>query len=616
MLPGGGSVPIVDEFVNVILITGQSNAVGYALTSDLNGADLDAFANVMLWNDDSGVMEFQPLHVGVNESERPYTEGERHGVEIALARKYYNNFTEPLYIVKFGWGGTSILDHLDTDPSLTHWVYPEFWNDNVFPAINNLLSEGKRPRVWMYWHQGEANAQGDTYENYFTQWQTLVRTNLKNNNIPFFATELSATHASKNVIFNNMAEESIRNLTIQKAQDLATIPTDLVHFNTASFEIIADRLIDNLLVTAPIELTKKLYDEVENPFSAIITVDTNDGDRWLAYSGLEIVDNDRIYIFYRDGTGHNPFDGIIFSKYSDDDGETWSSHTVVYDPIVILDDYPQYIIDNPDVKFDARDTRCLISPDGSTMIVTFFVAIGNTNVDGDRVYYEPFKLISIAIPIIGRELDYANKTVVYVDEDNHAFSGSMVNVGNEMWINGYISSVKNTIYKSSDNGSTWNEWKDMWNATNVGGDNNWASSESTLSNVDGVIFGFGRPVYQPTSIRRNIFAKSIDDGISWEYSYDTSPFLLVGQNSVALNDGRIACYGRDEQRPGVSLFVVNTSDYSVENGYLNWSLGRGYGTIKKYKDKYILSWQEAAYGIQFRQMNYNPDTYTFEFGND
>lgn len=248
-----------DNIVNVILITGQSNAVGFATTVGLPTQDLQPFENVKIWND--SIDGFEDLQIGVNNQTDPHAD--KHGVELELAKQYYDDFTAPLYIIKYGYGGTRIKQHFDYEPTvLTPWVYPTFYDDNVVKGINNLLAQGKRPFIWIYWCQGEADASPSYTPDYSTSldyWTDMYKT-IFGSTVPFIFCEIIEANASDIIINGTFATKSAEVGTegaVIETSGLSDIG-DGVHYDTTAFDTIGARAIINMLALAPIEVTSQL----------------------------------------------------------------------------------------------------------------------------------------------------------------------------------------------------------------------------------------------------------------------------------------------------------------------------------------------------------------------
>lgn len=354
-------------------------------------------------------------------------------------------------------------------------------------------------------------------------------------------------------------------------------------------------------VTPPIvPITNNFPEEVRVASGGALN---EDGDAiYKMYAGMDVI-QERIYVSWRDCTGHDPFDGTVEMAYSDDDGVTWLGTQLVYDPVHIYTDDPSILIGDPDALLDARDTRLMLSPDGTHLLLLCFVAIGKNDagtntgrnyIDGDWV-----RNMCISFPIInGNELDYANKNIAYISEGVEAFSGGYVILpSGEMFVScysGQITIPTNYSYKSSDNGYTWTSFGLVYTDPNY-------ANEATYVMFGQSIIGAGRHAV-------NRLAKSDDYGVTWIYS-DSPPYLSTGQNAVLLEDGMIGLFGR--YFPSTYVFDPSNLTY-IENTEFDWETS-GYGTILRYKDKYIVAYYTTNH-IKFKQLKYS--TVTNKFSNN
>ena len=164
------------DIVTVFLLTGQSNS--YGLATGGTTTELQEKTNFKIWSKINS--QFENMDIGVNNL------GSTHGIELGLADLFDSYYSgETGYLIKLGVPSTGILTHLSQGTN-----YNEFWNYFVKPAINTLLSEGKRCRIKMIFSQGEWDANTDNeplgyldYGTNFDEWVTLWQTN--------FSTDLS-----------------------------------------------------------------------------------------------------------------------------------------------------------------------------------------------------------------------------------------------------------------------------------------------------------------------------------------------------------------------------------------------------------------------------------------
>ena len=265
-LPSGEalSTPVFPDLpvngVRVLLITGQSNAQGAVPFDDLPASDLDTFSNIQIWFITNNQLE--DLQLGINNKNKPYED--KHGVELGLAHQFVSPEPEPLYMIKHALGGTNIDSHLEasySDEITDGTVWDAFRNDHVRRGINNLLAQGKRPFVYLYWCQGENDSfvsRVDDYERRFDSWVSMWKADL-GADLPFIVCEIIETDSDDTTI-NNVFRDKALTEPNMRVIDTDGLPDkgDNLHYNTAAFETIASRCIGYMKELTPIEITAEL----------------------------------------------------------------------------------------------------------------------------------------------------------------------------------------------------------------------------------------------------------------------------------------------------------------------------------------------------------------------
>lgn len=172
-----------ENIINVYLIAGQSNAVGYGLDSSSKIAKSDerfvkGFENVLYfgeqerWTGSMLNMDFQPVKLGMG------CAADRSGAEIGIASSIADNGGMNA-IIKCAWGATHLYPDTQYDISLTQgtWTSPTYiknnnvdtsenplignmynrFEDTVTKAIKLLIEDGYTPVIkGVWWMQGEA----------------------------------------------------------------------------------------------------------------------------------------------------------------------------------------------------------------------------------------------------------------------------------------------------------------------------------------------------------------------------------------------------------------------------------------------------------------------------
>lgn len=225
-----GSEPT--DIVDVILLTGQSNAAGLASDEDIPIDEQIQYSS-KYWDKDRGWRQ------------RTFSNLYTHGIELRLYQIYEDN---PFYLVKYGVGSTAIIEHVSGGS-----VYEPFWNDYVIPAINDLINSGYTPRLKMVFIQGENDSQVpevNVYGDMLDEWIDLWKTNL--GNIPLNCVYIIET-TSQDILINNYFNDAslvASNNLMQVENENLTIPfsADNLHYNYSAFQTLGDRLNLNLVI--------------------------------------------------------------------------------------------------------------------------------------------------------------------------------------------------------------------------------------------------------------------------------------------------------------------------------------------------------------------------------
>lgn len=157
----------------VVFRIGQSNSSGAALNSTLDPSFQVAFPNIKTFNGSSYVTLDQSLNN--NQYPSPTAQG---ASEFALLTKMQAHYGGTIYDVKYGISGSSLGSGIMTNPSwdasLKGTPY-DLATRTLFNALMTLKGMGfGRFKVFIFWDQGEADAQNVTYKNNYSANFTLV----------------------------------------------------------------------------------------------------------------------------------------------------------------------------------------------------------------------------------------------------------------------------------------------------------------------------------------------------------------------------------------------------------------------------------------------------------
>ena len=214
------SSSIVEDLgpVDVVLISGQSNAVGCTWSiylADTAGEKYDEYFNGYsdvkiaydCWTKDwpasgitffsqntSGVRGFVNVELGQGNSLNTF------GPEIGISESLHEKHANKLFIIKFACGGSNLKDDWLAKNSP---MYPKFI-DYVNLQMGNLKDQGYKPTIKAFcWMQGE----GDSYPGYYSHYQDNLRTFVGN-----VRSDLSSYSGNKEIPFIDAAINPDRNV--------------------------------------------------------------------------------------------------------------------------------------------------------------------------------------------------------------------------------------------------------------------------------------------------------------------------------------------------------------------------------------------------------------------
>lgn len=259
--------------VNVILISGQSNAVGCSISRGIKTSiDIPTynryaagFNDVLIsydcWTKDdfdkpvqsyysqNKSKGFVPVKLGQgNMSAEEYGDNCTFGPEIGIADALHERFGGKLFIIKYACGASNLKD--DWAPTDSP-MYPRFIK-YVKAEMKRLQKMGYRPTIKAFcWMQGE----GDTYNGYHQHYLENTRTfvaNVRNEfrslagdkEIPFIDAQIAPGDwtfwSEVNIAKRTFSQESDNNFLIQSIQEglhtdqEAAIRHDNAHFDSDS----------------------------------------------------------------------------------------------------------------------------------------------------------------------------------------------------------------------------------------------------------------------------------------------------------------------------------------------------------------------------------------------
>lgn len=259
-----------DSIIHLIL-TGQSNAAGRGDNTDANTEELAVQESVEIWNPITSTYEQLNISAGNNNNDV----ANKHGIELGLAQNFRDYFpNKTLRLIKHAVGGSSIDTHL-----INGAVFKELFNDNVVPAINQTLSEGKKCEVYIVFAQGENDSNtletSLVYANKFNDWASLWKSKLgvKLSFRIIQIIESDSNDVTINTSFRNQSKlEPVMDYLLTK--DLST--DDNLHYNYAALKDVSELFLKSIKYNRSNLIIKENLSLSINPTGLLFSDDTND----------------------------------------------------------------------------------------------------------------------------------------------------------------------------------------------------------------------------------------------------------------------------------------------------------------------------------------------------
>ena len=352
--PTSGYIPKSNS--RIIVMAGQSNAAGVAHYQYLeNSLDEAKIAEINAGYDNVQMMGYShgaemPTFRKVYADKRYNTAGSpgTFGFEVGLADRLSKVYPdETTYIIKYGYGGTS-LNH--------DWISPSCYDVEELPALINTF-----PRGWLYtglvealtsaismissttntipmveafmWMQGEADAESEMTTNlYLSTFNSMIDdfTNTFRNNISYKFTVYDAAISETSIwplakqmnsIKRNRVDE--HNVFIDTNARLTTLfepvgsSTDVAHYDAACYIDLGHMFADAYLEKTLRGYTHN-YIEIEAPAKVTLTLGETIRitDPTIFFNG-EVINNAKISYFAEQHRGFNNYVYSFFTVNND-----------------------------------------------------------------------------------------------------------------------------------------------------------------------------------------------------------------------------------------------------------------------------------------------------------
>lgn len=254
-----GALPAAAEenTIDVWLIGGQSNAVGYAQGLPQTNDDprfSEGFDNVLFWGEYESIVssvlptDFVPVKAGYGKAYS--TSDRRSGAELGIASALGDSGTMNA-VIKYAWGATFLYPDTTNAASTNYgtWTPPSYreehsvgggkigilydnFLDIVAEGLNKLEEKGYTPVIrGMWWMQGEAEANTKTYADAYYELLTDLINDLRSDLTQVTGQDCSSMPFVIGKIYRNPAYsamsqiETIRAAQEQAAQTLVNVAT-------------------------------------------------------------------------------------------------------------------------------------------------------------------------------------------------------------------------------------------------------------------------------------------------------------------------------------------------------------------------------------------------------
>jgi hypothetical protein len=277
-----------------------------------------------------------------------------------------------------------------------------------------------------------------------------------------------------------------------------------------------------------------------------VTIVSSSGSYKPFFPSITKLPNGKLIMVYYWNTSHvTTTGGKIFSKISTDNGETWSTSSLLVD----------YTGTHPGL--DARDPHINVLSNGD-LILNFFTGKWN-NGYVQSPYQDHLIETRVAKCTDGTGTNWSDPVIVSTNRNSNATSGAIIELSNGNLLLPTYGSDNNGdskayVHISSDEGINWTEGIEVTNEYNAEGHN-----EMTLESINNVVYAITRP-------SGKIF-KSIDNGLSWEihsseeHKMHAPDFLPLNNHSLFLT------YCKADNEP---LYKDRTVYGKIFNPSLNW----------------------------------------------
>jgi hypothetical protein len=184
-----------------------------------------------------------------------------HGINLTFQKLYFK-LNRQFYYINCGKSGTAIAKHLPPSGSVFLTT-----NTAVTTAINQLITQGKRPYIWVRWTQGEGDSTSLSSVNLYTSRQIQFLNYWKNKlgqNVPFIFSGINVHGTELEQSFDTAINQTKINLDNQglvyyyPVTEFSTDDGNEEHRNYLGYYQEAQVVWDLINEIRPIEITQAL----------------------------------------------------------------------------------------------------------------------------------------------------------------------------------------------------------------------------------------------------------------------------------------------------------------------------------------------------------------------
>ncbi|MEI8273868.1 MAG: sialate O-acetylesterase, partial [Paludibacter sp.] len=253
----------------VFILSGQSNAVGMAPSSDFPTDYQTEQTNVQIW---AGMQVDASLtNQWINVKPGFGSVLTNSGSELSFAKEISKRFpNEHIRIIKGAWAATSMVDYW-LSPSAGTPAKQDFYhlliNSTIKPALNNITANGDSYELAGFlWMQGEsdANAQASAniYESNLSNFINDIRKDLNVEKMPFVIAKIDVVPSWPFNAIVRQAEDNVASkLQSVGIFDTHGFETDGVHYLAAGYVKMGIQFANQYINVAPKVYVSQIWDD-------------------------------------------------------------------------------------------------------------------------------------------------------------------------------------------------------------------------------------------------------------------------------------------------------------------------------------------------------------------